>query len=100
MFFGGILGNPWSNQYWTIFLSFAATASIVVTAVYVLRGISQIFMGPIVNNNFNFLTDAKLYEKICLTILIIVLFLVGIIPLYFITLIESSIIPIVNKLYL
>lgn len=100
MFLGGFLGNPWFNQGTMQLLSVIAAISIVVTAVYVLRSLCQIFMGNIVNRNFLKLKDAKLYEKISLLILSVCLFIVGILPIYFINLTESSITPVVNRLYL
>jgi len=100
VFVGGFLGNPWANGQVTSICVTLAVASIVVTAVYVLRGICQIFMGEVENENFYLLKDAEIYEQITLTILVISLFAVGILPLFFINLIESSIAPIINRLYL
>jgi len=75
-----------------------ATSSIVVTAVYVLRGVSRVFQGEITNDAFNKLTDATLSEKLCTGILVATLAIVGLYPQSLIQLIEGSIMPFVNRL--
>ena len=100
VFLGGILNNPWVNRDCAIFVTILSITSIVVTAVYVLRGLCQIFMGKILNKQFFLLSDVDIYEKICSFTLISVLLVVGTFPLFFVNLIEISIMPIVNRLYL
>ncbi len=48
-----------------------ACASIVVTAVYILRAIGQVVMGPVVNGEYNLLHDAGWNERLAAVILII-----------------------------
>ena len=72
--------------------------SIVVTAVYVLRGLANVFQGPLIKTEFERLTDATLSEKICTGILVSTLAIIGILPWYLIDLIEGSLMPFVNRL--
>jgi NADH-quinone oxidoreductase subunit M len=73
--------------------------SIVVTAVYVLRGLASVFFGPIANSHFNALTDAKLPEKLCTGILVATLLFAGIFPGLMAQMVENSLFPIVNRLH-
>jgi NADH-quinone oxidoreductase subunit M len=80
-------------------LAVIATMSIVVTAVYVLRGLSKVFYGPITNHHFEELGDATIPERISTGVLVATLFIVGLMPWYFIDLIEGSLFPILNRLH-
>ncbi|CAN5565254.1 NADH-quinone oxidoreductase subunit M [soil metagenome] len=55
-------------------------ASIVVTAVYILRATGQAIMGPVTDGHFNKLTDAVWSEKMAVSILIIGIVAIGIAP--------------------
>jgi NADH-quinone oxidoreductase subunit M len=55
-------------------------ASIVVTAVYILRATGQSIMGPITDNHYLQLRDAAWYEKFAVSILITGIVFIGIIP--------------------
>jgi len=73
--------GSWEN---TSFLykaaTIAAAMSIVVTAVYILRAIGHSVMGPVKNENFSLLTDAKWNEKLAAIILLIGIFAIGVAP--------------------
>lgn len=99
VFLGGFFGNPWADVWVTRTLTILATMSIVVTAVYVLRGLAKVFHGPITNPHFEHLTDATWPEKIATGLLIAVLFFVGLLPWLFTDLIEGSLMPLVNRLH-
>ncbi len=99
VFLGGFFGNPWMPVLVTRTLTIIATLSIVVTAVYVLRGLATAFQGPITNHHFEKLTDADLPEKIATGLLMATLFFVGLMPWFFINLVEGSLMPIVNRLH-
>lgn len=99
VFLGGFFGNPWSSTTVMRILAIIATMSIVVTAVYVLRGLAKVFYGPIVNHHFEELTDVTIPERISTGLLVAVLFFVGLLPWLFINLIESSLFPILNRLH-
>jgi NADH-quinone oxidoreductase subunit M len=57
-----------------------ACASIVVTAVYILRAVSQTVMGPVKNNLYHELTDARWHEKAATILLFAGILLVGVAP--------------------
>jgi NADH-quinone oxidoreductase subunit M len=99
VFLGGFFGNAWANTWVMRVLTIIATMSIVVTAVYVLRGLAKVFYGPIVDHHFETLTDATIPERISTGILVAVMFFVGLLPWFFINLIESSLFPILNRLH-
>jgi NADH-quinone oxidoreductase subunit M len=98
VFLAGFFGNPWHDLGWMRFLTILATMSIVVTAVYVLRGLGQVFQGPIINEEYTHLTDATIPERIATGLLILTIVFVGILPWYLIDLIESSLMPFLNRL--
>lgn len=98
VFLGGFFGNPWHSITVTRVLTVLATFSIVVTAVYVLRGLGKVFLGPIENREYAKLRDATLSEKLSTGILVAVLAIVGLMPQFFINLIEPSLWPIVNRI--
>jgi NADH-quinone oxidoreductase subunit M len=58
-----------------------ACASIVVTAVYILRATGKAIMGPVVNNEHLALTDAAWNEKLAAGLLIVGIVVIGIVPL-------------------
>ncbi len=99
VFLGGFFGNPWHSRLATQILTVIATMSIVVTAVYVLRGLAKVFHGPVTNPHFEELTDATWPERIATGALIFTIAFVGMMPWFFIDLIENSLMPIVNRLY-
>jgi NADH-quinone oxidoreductase subunit M len=99
VFFGGFFGNTWTDALIMQILTLIAVMSIVVTAVYVLRGLAGVFQGPIKNHHFEDLTDATMPERISTGLLALVLFVVGLFPFLFIKLIDSSLLPIMNRLY-
>ena len=98
IFLGGFFGNPWISPTVTRGLTVVATMSIVVTAVYVLRGLANVFHGPLKNEKWMKLPPSTLTEKLATGTLLATLFFVGIMPWYLIDLIEVSILPLVNRL--
>src|SRR5580765_5375256 len=59
-----------------------ACASIVVTAVYILRATGQVIMGPLQNNEFSILKDAGWNEKLAAGLLITGIVAIGIAPFW------------------
>jgi NADH-quinone oxidoreductase subunit M len=59
-----------------------ACASIVVTAVYILRAVGSTVMGPVTDEHYNALTDAGWYEKLAAIILIAGIVAIGIAPFW------------------
>ena len=98
VFLGGFFGNPWQSENIMRILTILATMSVVVTAVYVLRGLGQVFWGPIEDPHFKELRDADLSEKLSTGILLATLIIVGVYPSSIIGLIERAIMPIMNRL--
>jgi NADH-quinone oxidoreductase subunit M len=74
------------------------TTSIVVTAVYILRVIGILLLGPVKNDHYLHLGDAKWYEKLSAGTLIVAIAGIGIAPLWLSNLITSSLGPYVSKL--
>ncbi|MGE5382391.1 MAG: complex I subunit 4 family protein [Omnitrophica WOR_2 bacterium] len=79
-------------------LTIMATASIVVTAVYILRVVAILLFGPIKNDHFNHLEDAKWFERISTVTLTLAIAAIGIAPLWLSNMINISLQPIVSKL--
>lgn len=67
-----------------------AAASIVVTAVYILRAAGKAVMGPIVNEHFLHLKDATWNEKFASVLLILAILAIGIAPFWLYNLIEPD----------
>ena len=59
-----------------------ACASIVVTAVYILRATGKAIMGPIVNNEHLSLGDAGWNEKLAAGLLIAGIVIIGVVPFF------------------
>jgi NADH-quinone oxidoreductase subunit M len=59
-----------------------ACASIVVTAVYILRAVGKAIMGPVVMNEHALLGDAKWNERMAAALLIVGIIAIGIAPFW------------------
>ena len=75
-----------------------ACASIVVTAVYILRAAGKTIMGPITNTHYEHLNDASWNEKFAAVVLISGILIVGMAPFLLIDLIQPGTEIIINKL--
>jgi len=75
-----------------------AVSSIVITAVYILRVVGMLLLGPIRNDHFLHLADAKWYEKLSTSTLIIAVTAIGIAPLWLSDMINASMHTIVEKI--
>ena len=76
----------------------AACASIVVTAVYILRAVGRTAMGPVTQENYLKLTDATWNEKLAAGILILGIVAIGVAPFWLNDLIRPGAEVIVQKL--
>lgn len=74
-----------------------AVTSIVITAVYILRVIAILLLGPS-NNRFDHLTDARWFEKVSAVTLISFVALIGIAPFWLSSVIGVSLQPIMHKI--
>jgi NADH-quinone oxidoreductase subunit M len=75
-----------------------AVTSIVITAVYILRVIAILLLGPINNHHYDHLADAKWYERISAVTLISFVALIGLAPFWLSSMIGVSLQPILNKI--
>lgn len=80
------------------FVTIVAVTSIVITAVYILRVIAILLLGPTTNEHFNHLTDAKWYEKVSTVTLISFVAAIGLAPFWLSSMIGVSLQPIVSKI--
>jgi len=77
-----------------------ACSSIVITAVYILRVIGILLLGPITNDHYLHLGDAKWYERISTVTLLAAIAGIGLAPLWLSDMIGDSLAPIINQLSL
>jgi len=75
-----------------------ACASIVVTAVYILRAVGKAIMGPLSVNDHSLLTDAKWNERWAAALLIIGILAIGIAPFWLNDLLSPATETIINKI--
>jgi len=75
-----------------------AVSSIVITAVYILRVVAILLLGPTTNEHHEHLTDAKWFEKISVVTLIGAVAAIGLAPFWLSTMIGTSLHPIVDKI--
>jgi NADH-quinone oxidoreductase subunit M len=74
-----------------------AIASIVVTAVYVLRAIAMMLLGPVKDESFLKIKDAVWYEKISVVTLSVAIMIMGIAPLWLSDMVFGSLDQIVEQ---
>jgi NADH-quinone oxidoreductase subunit M len=75
--------GSWQNpDKWYRLATILACASIVVTAVYILRATGTAVMGPVTDSHYNSITDAKWNERLAATILIAGIVIVGVMPFW------------------
>jgi NADH-quinone oxidoreductase subunit M len=75
-----------------------AISAIVVTAVYILRVVGILLLGPIKNDHYLHLKDATWYEKISTLTLLVAVAGIGLFPNWLYQIIFDSLEPIVTKL--
>ena len=75
--------GSWQNaDMWYRLATIAACASIVVTAVYILRALGKVMMGPIQDEHHIGITDAGWNEKFAAVLLIAGIVVIGVAPLF------------------
>ncbi len=79
-------------------MTIIAITSIVITAVYILRVIAILLLGPTTNKHYVHLTDAKWYEKVSAVTLISFVAFIGLAPYWLFSMIGSSLQPVLNKI--
>ena len=75
-----------------------ACSSIVITAVYILRVVGILLLGPIKDPHYDHLTDATWWERLSTITLVLAIAGIGIAPLWLSNTILESLKPIVEKL--
>jgi len=94
VFFGAFQHTDTFHRVCTIL----ACSSIVITAVYILRVVGILLLGPVKNDNYLKLGDAVWYERISTVTLILAIAAIGIAPLWLTDMIGDSLNPIVERL--
>ncbi len=88
-------------QHQTLFYRIATiivASSIVITAVYILRVIGIFLLGPVRNKEHLLLKDARWYEKLSTTTLVVAIAGIGILPFWLSDTISFSLQPVMDKL--
>lgn len=75
-----------------------AISSIVITAVYILRVVAILLLGPTTNEHYNEFRDAHWFERVSAITLIASVAAIGLAPYWLSTMIGNSLQPIVEKI--
>ncbi len=75
-----------------------AVASIVATAVYILRAVAQMLLGPVGDEHFRELPDARWQEKLSVVTLMLAIMAMGLAPLWLSDMIGGSVSLVLQKL--
>ena len=79
-------------------MSILVISAIVVTAVYILRVVGMMLMGPVRNEEYHSLKDATWFERAGIYLLLIPVVGMGVAPLWLGTMIQESILPLITRL--
>lgn len=79
-------------------VTIVAVTSIVITAVYILRVIAILLLGPSTNEHYGHLNDARWYEKVSVVTLITFIAVIGLAPFLLTSLLSTGIQPIIEKI--
>lgn len=79
-------------------VTIVVVSSIVITAVYILRVIAILLLGPTTNEHYEHLTDAKWFEKVSAVTLIGSVAAIGLAPFWLSMMIGTSLQPIIEKI--
>lgn len=85
--FVGAFQNP---DFFSRAATIIATASIVVTAVYILRAVGVTLWGPIRKSEFNALPDAAWNERAAAILLVVSIVIMGCMPLFLSDMIDQT----------
>ena len=94
IFFGSFQEAGLLQRVFTV----AACASIVITAVYILRVVGKLLFGEVQNEHHRELTDAVWYERFSTTVLICSVAAIGCFPNFFGDIIRDSFLPVVDAI--
>lgn len=79
-------------------VTIVAISSIVITAVYILRVVAILLLGPNENSHYHEFGDARWYEKVSTITLIGSVAAIGIAPLWLSSMIGASLQPIITRI--
>lgn len=79
-------------------LTIGAIASIVITAVYILRVVGKIIFGPMADKHHEQLTDAVWHERLSVGVLIAAIVAVGSFPYWLSEMINESVVPLISHI--
>ena len=94
IFFGSFEHSDMFHRVLTI----AATCSIVITAVYILRVVGKLLFGAVQNEHHRELTDASWEERLSTATLMLSVAAIGCFPNFFVNIISDSFLPVVKAL--
>ena len=89
IFVGSFEHSDFFHRAFTI----AACSSIVITAVYILRGVGKLLFGPVQDEHHLTLTDATWWERVSTVTLIVCVAAIGCFPNFFVDLIKFTFSP-------
>lgn len=72
-------------------------SAIVVTAVYILRVVGMMLMGPVVNQEYYAFEKATWYERVGVTLLLIPIVFMGVTPIWLSDMIRESLAPFIQQ---
>jgi NADH-quinone oxidoreductase subunit M len=79
-------------------VTIVVVSSIVITAVYILRVVAILLLGPTRNDHFEHLPDARWYERVSVVTLVGSVAAIGLAPLWLSNMIGTSLKPIIDKI--
>ena len=86
-----------SYEIWGVIGGSLAIVGVGITAVYILRLLSRVFMGPL-PEKWDDQTDANVRERLVASVLSIVILVIGLWPFHFFKVIEVGISPLLERL--
>ncbi|MCB0729229.1 MAG: NADH-quinone oxidoreductase subunit M, partial [Ignavibacteriae bacterium] len=95
IFIGAFMHNDTFHRVVTIM----AAASIVITAVYILRVVGAILLGPVMDEEYKSFPDARWFEKVVTVTLIVAIAAIGLAPLWLSDMITESIVVISGNFF-
>ena len=79
-------------------MSILVVSAIVITAVYILRVVGMMLMGPIRNEEYKNLKTVTWFERVGIYLLLIPVVGIGVAPLWLSNMINESILPFISRL--
>ena len=87
--------NPANYYNWIAILSVLA---IIITAAYILRAVGKVFFGDYEGEKWHDMRPLLAIDKLTLIIFSAILILIGVLPMVIAPMVESGVIPVVDRL--